>query len=95
MFHPPFNIDAEDCAATGERFANHARAVDKGVQQLRDVFGRVRATRNGQLYVHPQLLVRPTKDRQFRDVKRRAFDVVFAFVDDHRKPLCERSNRRG
>ncbi|KAL1742546.1 hypothetical protein HDZ31DRAFT_42969 [Schizophyllum fasciatum] len=45
VFHPAFNVDAEDAADAVERFDAHTRAVGKGVQALRNVFGRVREAR--------------------------------------------------
>ncbi|KAL1726262.1 hypothetical protein EV714DRAFT_219657 [Schizophyllum commune] len=44
-FHPAFNVDAEDAAEAVERFDTHTRAVGKGVQALRNIFGRVREAR--------------------------------------------------
>ncbi|KAJ3804056.1 hypothetical protein F5876DRAFT_83860 [Lentinula aff. lateritia] len=45
VFHPAFNLDLEDAEEAGERFATHTRAVGKGVQGLRSIFGRVREAR--------------------------------------------------
>ncbi|KAJ4476149.1 hypothetical protein C8R41DRAFT_774091 [Lentinula lateritia] len=45
VFHPAFNLDLEDAEEAGERFATHTRAVEKGVQGLRSIFGRVREAR--------------------------------------------------
>ncbi|KAI4522466.1 hypothetical protein K525DRAFT_255594 [Schizophyllum commune Loenen D] len=45
VFHPAFNVDAEDAAEAVERFDTHTRAVGKGVQALRNIFGRVREAR--------------------------------------------------
>ena len=47
IFHPAFNLDAEDASDAVERFDNHTRAVGKGVQGLRNIFGRVREARVG------------------------------------------------
>jgi sorting nexin-9/18/33 len=48
VFHPAFNLDAEDAADAVDRFDSHTRAVGKGVQGLRNIFGRVRESRVGQ-----------------------------------------------
>ncbi|KAJ7359160.1 hypothetical protein DFH08DRAFT_921629 [Mycena albidolilacea] len=45
VFHPDFNVDAEDAAEAVDRFDTHTRAVGKGVQGLRNIFGRVRDAR--------------------------------------------------
>ncbi|KAH9940322.1 PX-domain-containing protein [Amylocystis lapponica] len=45
VYHPAFNLDAEDAAEAGERFVGHTRAVGKGVQGLRNIFGTVREAR--------------------------------------------------
>ncbi|KZT25671.1 PX-domain-containing protein [Neolentinus lepideus HHB14362 ss-1] len=45
VFHPAFNLDAEDAADAVERFDAHTRSVGKGVQSLRNIFGRVREAR--------------------------------------------------
>ncbi|KAG6850131.1 hypothetical protein H0H93_000753 [Arthromyces matolae] len=45
IFHPAFNVDSEDALETVERFDGHTKAVEKGVQGLRNVFERVREAR--------------------------------------------------
>ncbi|KAJ7211387.1 hypothetical protein GGX14DRAFT_624604 [Mycena pura] len=45
VFHPDFNVDAEDATEAVDRFDTHTRAVGKGVQGLRNIFGRVRDAR--------------------------------------------------
>ncbi|KZP24998.1 hypothetical protein FIBSPDRAFT_734676 [Athelia psychrophila] len=45
VYHPAFNVDADDASETLDRFDSHTRAVGKGVQGLRNVFGRVREAR--------------------------------------------------
>ncbi|KAF9467849.1 hypothetical protein BDZ94DRAFT_1155100 [Collybia nuda] len=45
VFHPAFNVDAEDAEDVVDRFATHTKAVGKGVQGLRNIFGRVREAR--------------------------------------------------
>jgi sorting nexin-9/18/33 len=47
VFHPAYNLDAEELAETTDRFANHTRAVGKGVQGMRDIFSQVRQARVG------------------------------------------------
>ncbi|KAF7795635.1 hypothetical protein EIP86_006800 [Pleurotus ostreatoroseus] len=42
VFHPAFNLDADDATEAVDRFVEHARAVGKGVQGLRSTFGKVR-----------------------------------------------------
>ncbi|KAF7316396.1 SH3 and PX-domain-containing 3 [Mycena indigotica] len=45
VFHPDFNVDADEASDAVERFDTHTRAVGKGVQGLRNIFGRVRDAR--------------------------------------------------
>ncbi|KIK60406.1 hypothetical protein GYMLUDRAFT_606826 [Collybiopsis luxurians FD-317 M1] len=45
VFHPAFNLDLEDAEEAVERFASHTRAVGKGVQGMRSIFGGVREAR--------------------------------------------------
>ncbi|KAG6854104.1 hypothetical protein C0991_010518 [Blastosporella zonata] len=45
VFHPSFNVDAEDAQEAVDRFEAHTKAVGKGVQGLRNIFGRVREAR--------------------------------------------------
>ncbi|KAF5379083.1 hypothetical protein D9615_005912 [Tricholomella constricta] len=45
VFHPAFNVDAEDAEEAVDRFNAHTKAVGKGVQGLRNIFGRVREAR--------------------------------------------------
>ncbi|KAF8174106.1 hypothetical protein BJ912DRAFT_1024773 [Pholiota molesta] len=45
IYHPAFNVDLEDAEDTIKSFKKHTRAVGKGVQSLRNVFGRVREAR--------------------------------------------------
>lgn len=47
VFHPAFNLDAEDAEDAVDRFDAHTRAVGMGVQGLRNIFGRVREARVG------------------------------------------------
>jgi sorting nexin-9/18/33 len=47
VFHPDFNVDAEDAGEAVDRFDTHTRAIGKGVQGLRNIFGRVREARVG------------------------------------------------
>ncbi|KAH9888059.1 hypothetical protein C8Q73DRAFT_201136 [Cubamyces lactineus] len=45
VYHPAFNVDAEEASEAVDRFVNHTRAVGKGVQSLRNIFGKVREAR--------------------------------------------------
>ncbi|CAK5261888.1 unnamed protein product [Mycena citricolor] len=45
VFHPEFNVDADEASEAVDRFDTHTRAVGKGVQGLRNIFGRVREAR--------------------------------------------------
>ncbi|RDB29754.1 Sorting nexin lst-4 [Hypsizygus marmoreus] len=45
VFHPAFNLDAEDAEEAVDRFDMHTKAVGKGVQGLRNIFGRIREAR--------------------------------------------------
>jgi len=48
VYHPAFNVDAEDAAETVDRFRRHVKAVGKGVQTLRGIYERVRDARLGE-----------------------------------------------
>ncbi|KAF8889661.1 hypothetical protein BD779DRAFT_1611017 [Infundibulicybe gibba] len=45
VFHPAFNLDADDAKDAVERFDTHTHAVSSGVQSLRNIFGRIREAR--------------------------------------------------
>ncbi|THU93534.1 hypothetical protein K435DRAFT_725354 [Dendrothele bispora CBS 962.96] len=45
VFHPAFNLDLEDAEEAVERFAVHTKALGRGVQGLRSVFGKIREAR--------------------------------------------------
>ena len=45
VFHPAFNVDAEEARQAVERFDVHTRAVKRGVQGLRGVWGKWRGAR--------------------------------------------------
>ncbi|KLO14394.1 hypothetical protein SCHPADRAFT_903340 [Schizopora paradoxa] len=45
VYHPEFQIQTEDAEGTCDRFVNHVKAADAGVQQLRGIFGKVRNAR--------------------------------------------------
>ena len=47
VYHPAFNLDLEDAEDTLHCFQTHTKAVGKGIQRLRTVFGRVRESRIG------------------------------------------------
>ena len=85
VYHPAFNVDADEASEAIERFVNHTRAVGKGVQGLRNIFGKVREARVGQSYSSapsPRFSRIPRDDR---DVESRAIVVVLAALHDHRE----------
>ena len=45
VYHPAFNVDGDEASEAIDRFVNHTRAVGKGVQGLRNIFGKVREAR--------------------------------------------------
>ncbi|KAG1870008.1 hypothetical protein F4604DRAFT_1773130 [Suillus subluteus] len=45
VFHPAFNVDVDDATEVIDRFSRHVLAVDKGTQNLRNIFGRIREVR--------------------------------------------------
>ncbi|KAI0251172.1 hypothetical protein BJV78DRAFT_1282682 [Lactifluus subvellereus] len=45
VFHPDFNFDAEEATEAVNRFDVHTKAVDTGVQGLRNVFSQIRQAR--------------------------------------------------
>jgi sorting nexin-9/18/33 len=47
VYHPAFNLDLEDAEDTLHCFQTHTKAVEKGIQGLRTVFGKVRESRIG------------------------------------------------
>ncbi|KAF8597785.1 hypothetical protein BDV93DRAFT_479145 [Ceratobasidium sp. AG-I] len=46
VFHPEFNLDADDCLEVVNRFERHVRGVDTRIDVLRAVMGQFRETRN-------------------------------------------------
>ena len=48
MFHPDFNFDSEEATEAVNRFDVHTKAVDTGVQGLRNVFAQFRQARVGE-----------------------------------------------
>jgi sorting nexin-9/18/33 len=50
VYHPAFNLDIEDAEDTLHCFQTHTKAVGKGIQRLRTVFGRVRESRIGSFF---------------------------------------------
>lgn len=48
VYHPAFNVDAEDAEEALDRFVGHTHAVGKGVQTLRAVFSKIREARVGE-----------------------------------------------
>ncbi|KAG2008360.1 Sh3px3 protein, variant 2 [Coprinopsis cinerea AmutBmut pab1-1] len=45
VYHPAFNVDADEAQDSVGQFEAHTKAVDKGVQNLRGVFSRIREAR--------------------------------------------------
>jgi len=45
VFHPAFNLDADDAIETVKKFERHLKATGKGVQGLRKMFGSLRQAR--------------------------------------------------
>ena len=48
MLHPDFNFDTEEATEAANRFDIHTKAVDTGVQGLRNVFPQIRQARVGE-----------------------------------------------
>jgi sorting nexin-9/18/33 len=48
VLHPDFNFDADEATEAVNRFDVHTKAVDTGVQGLRDVFPQIRQARVGE-----------------------------------------------
>jgi sorting nexin-9/18/33 len=48
VLHPDFNFDAEEATEAVNRFDVHTKAVDTGVQGLRNVFPQIRQARVGE-----------------------------------------------
>ncbi|KAG9093547.1 hypothetical protein FRC06_011473 [Ceratobasidium sp. 370] len=46
VFHPEFNLDADDCLEVVDRFEQHVRQVDARIDGLRTVMGQFREARN-------------------------------------------------
>ena len=47
VYHPAFNLDLENAEDTLHCFQAHTKAMGKGIQRLRTVFGKVRESRIG------------------------------------------------
>jgi sorting nexin-9/18/33 len=48
IFHPAFNVDVDEAEDVATSFQNYVRAVGKGVQGLRNIYGKVRESRIGE-----------------------------------------------
>ena len=52
MLHPDFNFDTEEATEAVNRFEVHTKAVDAGVQGLRNLFPQIRQARVGEEQPH-------------------------------------------
>ena len=48
VYHPAFNVDADEANETIDKFVTHTKAVGRGVQGLRNVYGSIRQAGIGQ-----------------------------------------------
>ena len=48
VYHPAFNVDADEANETIDKFVTHTKAVGRGVQGLRNVYGSIRQAGVGQ-----------------------------------------------
>jgi hypothetical protein len=76
VLHPVFNFDAEEATEAVNRFDVHTKAVDTGVQGLRNVFPQVRQARVGEEQSCIALAWNPDPTPELRDVKGGAPSVV-------------------
>jgi hypothetical protein len=86
VYHPAFNLDLEDAEDTLHCFQTHTKAVGKGIQRLRTVFGRVRESRIGIfLSLHSSSLSKNSSMFILRNVKSRTSPLVLPSLLDHFK----------
>lgn len=81
VYHPAFNVDADEALEAVDRFVNHTRAVGKGVQSLRNIFGKVREARVGRC-ISPRRWELVAHGHN-RDVEGGAALILHAAILDH------------
>lgn len=91
VFHPAFNLDLEDAEEAVNRFDTHTRAVGKGVQGLRNIFGGVREARIGESII---LLLPLYSHSPSRDVQSRAVTIIFSTLLNYIETTGICSNHR-
>lgn len=55
VFHPMFNLDMEEATQMVDRFERHVKAVDKGIQNMRSIYEKLRNSRLGMCPTAPNL----------------------------------------
>jgi hypothetical protein len=85
VFHPEFNLDADDCLEVVDRFERHVREVDTRVDGLRTVMGQFREARNSKQV--PIVLYTRTKRFYLSSNVKCPKDTLFGFfVAHYREP---------
>jgi hypothetical protein len=69
VLHPDFNFDTEEATEAANRFDIHTKAVDTGVQGLRNVFPQIRQARVGEKQSPIGLAWNPDPKLNLRNVK--------------------------
>ena len=85
VYHPAFNLDLEDAEDTLHCFQAHTKAVGKGIQRLRTVFGRVRESRIGSFLSLHSSSSKNSSMFNHRNVKSRTSPLVLPSLLNHFK----------
>ena len=87
VYHPAFNLDLEDAEDALHCFQTHTKAVGKGIQRLRTVFGRVRESRIGSFLSFHSSSSSKNSSPMFilRNVKSRTAPLLLPPLLDHFK----------
>ena len=90
VLHPDFNFDAEEATDAVNRFDVHTKAVDSGVQGLRNVFSQIRQARVGERQPPSW---RPDLMSKCRDIKGRTSSLVLFTLTYHHQTNCHITQR--
>ena len=83
VYHPEFNVEADEASEAVNRFVSHTRAVGKGVQRLRNIFGQVRQARVGKSPYCTCVYASYSRRRYHRYVEIGAIVVLFDSIYDY------------
>lgn len=84
MYHPAFNLDAEDATEAVNRFERHLKAMDGSVEGVRSIFEKVRNARLGMVQLLSLIYVLTPS----RDVNLPTTTVLWTSVFDYLYAHC-------